>query len=130
MRDYIKLTRSAPVAVSGFASGRIAGGNGLLADYVGKSEIKVARAQIVAMEGGSESGVVRRADGGITGVHSLSEMQPIKIAGFHGAGNGFDGAVEYSQWVFAYQARQVSPGQQVSRVQKPNFDSAGDKPLW
>lgn len=78
------------------------------------------------MTGGSEWGVVRRADGGIIGVHSLSEMPPIKVAGFGKAGNSFDGAVKYSEWVFAFQARQVQ------NVQKPNsnFESTGDKPLW
>jgi type II secretory pathway pseudopilin PulG len=75
------------------------------------------------MTGSSEWAVVRRADGGIVGVHSLSENQPIKIAGFGVAGNSFDGAVKYSDWVFAYHGRQNVP------VQKRSLDSNGDKPL-
>jgi type II secretory pathway pseudopilin PulG len=76
------------------------------------------------MTGTNEWGLVRRADGGIAGVHSLSDKQPIKIAGFGVTGNSFDGAVKYSDWVFAYQSRQVPA------AKKPNFDSTGDKPLW
>ena len=63
------------------------------------------------------------ADGGIVGVHSLSENQPIKIAGFGVAGNSFDGAVKYSDWVFAYRGRQNIP------VQMRGVGSSGDKPL-
>ncbi|ADE12051.1 type II secretion system protein [Sideroxydans lithotrophicus] len=76
------------------------------------------------MTGASEWGLVRGGDGGIIGVHSLSEMHPIKVAGFGSAGNSFDGAVKYSEWVFAYQQRQIAA------VQRPSFDSTGDKPLW
>jgi type II secretory pathway pseudopilin PulG len=74
--------------------------------------------------GSNEWGLVRGADGGIVGVHSLSEMRPVKIAGFGVAGNSFDGAVKYSDWVFAYGTRRIAT------VKKPNFDSTGDKPLW
>jgi type II secretory pathway pseudopilin PulG len=75
------------------------------------------------MTGASEWGVVRIADGGIVGVHSLSENRPVKIAGFGVAGNSFDGAVKYSDWVFAYRLRQNVP------VQKRSLDLNGDKPL-
>jgi type II secretory pathway pseudopilin PulG len=75
------------------------------------------------MTGASVWGVIRRADGGIVGVHSLSENQPIKIAGFGVAGNSFDGAVKYSDWVFAYRGRQNIP------VQKPGLGLTGNKPL-
>lgn len=61
MRDYIKRTRSAPIAVSGFTLLELLVVMviiGLLAGYVGpkyfaqvgKSEIKVAKAQIVALD--------------------------------------------------------------------------------
>lgn len=76
------------------------------------------------MTGSNEWGVVRGANGGIVGVHSLSEKAPIKIAGFGVTGNSFDGAVKYSEWVFAYRQRQVIA------VRKPSLDSTGDKPLW
>ncbi len=54
------------------------------------------------MTGANEWGLVQRPDGGIVGVHSLSEAQPIKIAGFRGADSSLEGAVKYSEWVFAY----------------------------
>ncbi len=76
------------------------------------------------MTGGTDWALVRSTDGGIMGVHSLSEMPPLKVAGFKAAGNKFDGAVKYSDWVFAYIPRQISA------VPKPNFDAGGDKPLW
>ena len=76
------------------------------------------------MTGTKEWVLIRGADGGILGVHSLSEIHPVKIAGFGVSGNSFDGAVKYSEWVFAYRARQNVT------VQKPGFNSTGDKPLW
>jgi type II secretory pathway pseudopilin PulG len=74
--------------------------------------------------GGKEWGVVRRGDGGIVGVHSLSEKTPLKIAGFGTTGGSFDGAVKYSQWIFAYLPRGVAT------TKKLNLESTGDKPLW
>jgi type II secretory pathway pseudopilin PulG len=76
------------------------------------------------MTGTKDWALLRGADGGILGVHSLSEMHPVKIAGFGVSGNSFDGAVKYSEWVFAYRARQNVT------VPKPSFNSTGDKPLW
>jgi len=75
------------------------------------------------MTGKNEWGLLRGAGGGIVGVHSLSDMKPMKVAGFAVAGNNFDGAVKYSDWVFAYVPRQAG-------VQAPKFNSAGDRPLW
>jgi len=72
--------------------------------------------------GSSEWGVERGADGGIVGVHSLSEKHPVKIAGFGVAGNNFEGAVKYSDWVFVFQSRQKAA------VRKPGFDVTGGKP--
>lgn len=74
--------------------------------------------------GSNEWGLVRRADGGIVGVHSLSEMQPVKMAGFGVASNNFDGAVKYSDWVFVYGTRRIAG------VKKPDSASTGGKPLW
>jgi type II secretory pathway pseudopilin PulG len=75
------------------------------------------------MTGSNEWGVVRRADGGIVGIHSLSENHPVKIAGFGVAGSSFDGAVKYSDWVFAYRLHQNIP------VQKPGLGVTANKPL-
>ncbi len=76
------------------------------------------------MTGTSDWAVVRMGDGGIVGVHSLSEKKPIKIAGFGPTGNGFDAAVKYSDWVFAWRL------QPTATAQKPDFSSNGDKPIW
>ena len=76
------------------------------------------------MTGGKDWGVVRMADGGIAGVHSLSDKTPIKIAGFGMIGGSFDDAAKYSQWVFTYQPRRIA------RVKKPKLDSTANKPLW
>jgi len=57
------------------------------------------------MTGKNEWGLERRLDGGIIGVHSLSDAQPIKVAGFAGDDSSFDGADKYSDWVFLYRPR-------------------------
>ena len=49
----------------------------------------------------SEWGLVKGPDGGIAGVHSLSEAKPIKTAGFGPDDGSFEGAVRYADWVFA-----------------------------
>ena len=54
------------------------------------------------MTGDSKWGLVQNADGGIMGVHSLSDAPPIKIARFGTDDSGFDGAVKYSAWMFVY----------------------------
>ncbi len=54
------------------------------------------------MTGGSEWGLVRRGDGGIVGVHSLSEDRAIKVAGFDAENVGLEGAEKYADWVFEY----------------------------
>lgn len=52
--------------------------------------------------GRDEWGLVRAPDGGIMGVHSLSEAQPLKTAGFGGADHAFEGAKRYADWQFVY----------------------------
>lgn len=47
-------------------------------------------------------GLVRGPDGGIMGVHSLSEARPIKRAGFPIVLRRFESATSYREWVFAY----------------------------
>ncbi len=41
-------------------------------------------------------------EGGIMGVHSLSEAAPIKTSGFRDADLSLEGAKKYSDWVFSY----------------------------
>ena len=45
---------------------------------------------------------VKSADGGFTGVHSLSENMPLKTAGFAVRDAAFEGKTKYSDWQFAF----------------------------
>lgn len=47
-------------------------------------------------------GLVMAPDGGIAGVHSLSEQAPMKTAGFTDEDAGFAGKTRYADWTFAY----------------------------
>jgi type II secretory pathway pseudopilin PulG len=58
--------------------------------------------------GGKEWGLVKAPDGGIAGVHSLSEEKPLKIAGFKLRDAGFEAASRYADWTFAYSPGAVS----------------------
>ena len=49
-----------------------------------------------------EWGLVRAPDGGIAGVHSLSEDKPLKSGGFAGRDRDFEGKSRYSEWRFVY----------------------------
>jgi len=51
---------------------------------------------------GKEWGLVKAPDGGIWGVHSLSEGRPIKVAGFKARDAGFETAAKYSDWRFIH----------------------------
>lgn len=51
---------------------------------------------------GKEWGLVKAPDGGILGVHSLSEEQPLKVAGFRVRDAAFEGARKYSEWKFVH----------------------------
>lgn len=54
------------------------------------------------MTGSSNWGVVPAAGGGIAGVYSLAQGQPIKSAGFPPELSNFLGAQTYQQWQFIY----------------------------
>lgn len=47
-------------------------------------------------------GLVMAPEGGIMGVHSLSQEMPIKIGNFDIDQTGFDNSVSYAEWVFYY----------------------------
>ncbi|HEV8094599.1 MAG TPA: type II secretion system protein [Burkholderiales bacterium] len=53
--------------------------------------------------GKSNWGLVEAPEGGIMGVHSLSETRPIKTSGFSGVQRGFGSARTYSGWKFVYE---------------------------
>lgn len=61
-------------------------------------------------------GIVKAPDGGIMGVHSVSEDKPRKTARFKLRDGGFAGAASYSDWKFVYVPE---------RTQKSNAPAAG-----
>ncbi len=52
--------------------------------------------------GSAEWGVVKAPDGGVMGVYSLSDVKPMKTAGFDLRNKAFEGAEKYSDWKFVY----------------------------
>lgn len=52
------------------------------------------------VSGSEEWGVLKAADGGILGVHSLSQAEPRKKAGFPARYSSFEGKRTYSEWQF------------------------------
>jgi type II secretory pathway pseudopilin PulG len=59
--------------------------------------------------GGEEWGLVKAADGGIAGVHSLSEATPLKSGGFAIRDKEFEAKTKYSDWKFVYTPTQGQP---------------------
>ncbi len=56
-----------------------------------------------------EWGITMAPEGGIMGVHSLSNAAPIKTANFDYANQAFEGVGKYADWVFAYRPPVVAP---------------------
>lgn len=54
------------------------------------------------MTGSTKWGLVPAPDGGIMGVHSLSDKPPIKTAGFDAPDADFSNAIRYAGWRFMY----------------------------
>jgi len=52
--------------------------------------------------GKAEWGLIKAPDGGIMGVHSLSEQKPFKETNFRTSEKDFDNAEKYSDWKFIY----------------------------
>ena len=63
------------------------------------------RIYVDPMTGSTKWGMVAAPDGGIMGVYSLSEKQPIKIAAFAESNAHFETAKQYSDWRFVYVPR-------------------------
>lgn len=78
------------------------------------------------MTGGTEWGLVLGDHGEIIGVHSLSENQPIKTAGFSEANKSFEDAEKYSDWVFSYQVQQSSARAAKLHITEPKWSD----PQW
>lgn len=53
--------------------------------------------------GAKEWGLIKREDGALIGVYSLSQRQPLKRDGFAPELAGFANAKRYSDWKFVYQ---------------------------
>jgi type II secretory pathway pseudopilin PulG len=54
------------------------------------------------IQGNSEWGLMKSANGGIIGVHSLSEEMPVKQGNFRLKYQELEGKEKYSEWVFMY----------------------------
>jgi hypothetical protein len=54
------------------------------------------------ISGNTDWGIVKSPNGGIYGVYSLSEEEPIKHSNFSLADIGFEGKTKYSEWAFTY----------------------------
>jgi type II secretory pathway pseudopilin PulG len=63
---------------------------------------------------GKEWGLVKAPDGGILGVHSISDEAPFKTAGFKARDAAFEGKAKYSDWQFVF-----SPAQPAAAEPKP-----------
>jgi type II secretory pathway pseudopilin PulG len=56
------------------------------------------------VSGKDEWGLVKAPDGGIAGVHSLSDEMPLKSAGFAVRDRDFEAKTKYSDWKFIFSA--------------------------
>jgi len=61
------------------------------------------------LTGKPEWGIVKAPDGGIAGVHSLSDQKPLKSGNFRLRDAGFESATTYADWKFIYTP--TAPGQ-------------------
>lgn len=81
----------------------------LLDDRFAARQRHLRRIYVDPMTGRSEWGLIRSGDGQILGVHSLSNDEPIKKAGFLAADIAFTAKSTYSQWVFFAANTRVAP---------------------
>ena len=74
--------------------------------------------------GKREWGVIKAPDGGIAGVHSLSESAPYKTANFKKTDAEFEGKTKYSEWRFAYlPVTREAPAPQTLQPARPQADT-------
>lgn len=81
----------------------------LLDDRFAQKRRHLRRIPVDPITGSTEWGVVRTVDGQINGVHSLSEAEPLKKAGFELADIAFTGRTAYNQWIFSVATRAATP---------------------
>ena len=80
--------------------------------------------------GTSEWALVKGPDGGIMGVHSRSEDQPVKVTNFKLRDRDFEGAKKYSDWKFVYAPTlQPKPKPGTPALQSPSPSGAAPTPL-
>ena len=72
------------------------------------------RIYVDPMTGKAEWGLVKLADGQITGVYSLSVDEPIKKAGFRARDAAFENKTRYSDWIFVFTGRNAPAQQQMT----------------
>lgn len=60
------------------------------------------------INGGTEWGAIKKPDGGIYGVYSLSEEEPIKKSNFRLDQKDFEGRTKYSDWIFVHVPKENS----------------------
>ena len=58
---------------------------------------------------GKEWEIIRGADGGVQGVHSVSAEAPLKIAGFRVRDASLEGAQKYADWKFIHTPAAAKP---------------------
>lgn len=66
------------------------------------TERYLRRIYVDPITGKDEWGLVKAPDGGIMGVHSLSEDKPFKSANFRTRDAGFERGEKYSDWKFVF----------------------------
>ena len=72
------------------------------------------------LTGKAEWGLVRAADGGVKGVHSLAEGRPIKQDRFAAANQAFAYAKRYRDWQFVFEpAQPMTVGTRLGVVSRP-----------
>lgn len=80
--------------------------------------------------GTSEWALVKGPDGGIMGVHSRSEDQPLKVTKFKLRDRDFEGAKKYSDWKFVYAPTlQAKPKPGTPALQSTSGSGAAPTPL-
>jgi type II secretory pathway pseudopilin PulG len=79
---------------------------------------------------GKDWALVKAPDGGILGVHSVSEEAPLKIAGFKLRDAGFESAQKYSDWQFVHTLpAQAAPGKPAPKPGAQPAQQVAPQPL-
>ena len=75
------------------------------------------RIPVDPMTGKPDWATLAAPGGGIAGVHSRSEAEPVKTANFDRSEEGFEGSKKYSEWQFIYapDPKQMLPAMKTTR---------------